>query len=171
MSRATASGCSAMTGSRLGDRAATHRGRPSGALVFCRRREATPNGERAKRRSCGHGKRRFALTFAAPEQKNALGGNRENAASVPPFVGKGALAADREEKRWKNRAFGIHRAPCSLYVIMNAEAEILLSGFFHRNRAGHGSADHRVVALPELLDFPCFYSRPLYRGIPQNRAV
>ena len=40
MSRAIASGCSATTGSRCGDRAAMHRGRPSGALAFCRRRSA-----------------------------------------------------------------------------------------------------------------------------------
>lgn len=68
------------------------------------------------------GKRRFALTFAAPEQKNALGKIADMLQAYSRLPAKGALAAEREEKRWKNRAFGKYRTPCSLYVIMNAEA-------------------------------------------------
>lgn len=170
MSRAIASGCSATTGSRRGDRAAMHRGRPSGALAFCKRRERrrTENGQNAGAADMTSAVSRLRLQ---PRSKERAWGKSRIWQAYSRLPAKEALAAEREEKRWKNRAFGIYRTPCSLYVIMNAEAEILLSGFFHRDRAGDGSADHGIVALPELLDFPCFYSRPLYRGIPQNRAV
>lgn len=169
MSRAIASGCSATTGNRRGDRAAMRRGaRPAPLLLAgAGSRRRTENGQNAEAADMTSAVSRLRLQ----PPKNALGGIADMLQAYSRLPAKGALAVEREEKRWKNRAFGIHRAPCSLYVIMNAEAEILLSGFFHRDRAGDGSADHGIVALPELLDFLCFYSRPLYRGIPQNRAV
>ena len=100
MSRAIASGCSATTGSRRGDRAATA---PAGArpatLAFCKRRERrrTENGQNAE--ACGHYKRRFALTFAAPGAKNALGGKSRIWQAYSPFAGKGSFGGRTGRKK------------------------------------------------------------------------
>lgn len=69
---------------------------------FLQAQGAPPDGERAKRRSCGHDKRRFALTFAAPEQRTRLG-KIADMASVQPFAGKGSFGGRTGRKKMEKQ--------------------------------------------------------------------